>query len=391
MDTENIKKDISVLMISSDPAFFSVKVGTGNAVERHLQYADRVQSLDIIVFGGDVRDGRKVSKKLTIHPTGVRGARNILRARKISREIIKRKKIDLIVTQDPHATGLIGMYLKKKYRIPLIINIHGDFWNNAQWRKERMLHVLKDNVQKRTAPVADGIRVVSDGIKADLVKFGLPQEQIRIIHTPINVRQFVQLDSDQNLLIQKMRYKYGEKFILLFCGRLVAAKNLHFILDVVDQLKKRRQDFFLFVIGEGEQKAELEKKIIDYRLDPFVSLLGSKTHSDLVVYYHLADLLLLLSTNESFGKVIIEAGLAETPCLASATTGAQHIIQDGSTGFMVPINDLESTVDVLEEMIEYREQSKEMGIRAKELYQTRYATEKTISAIIKFWQEIARQ
>jgi len=383
-------KDISVLMISTDPGFFSSEASTGNVIERHTQYAERIGSLDIIVFGGKVSDSRNINHHLAIHATGVHGARNILRARKMARDIIKRKKINLIVTQDPHATGLIGTYVKKRFGIPLIINMHGDYWNNKQWKREQKIHIVKHNIQRRAIPMADGIRVVSDGIKEDLVKSKILKKRIRVIHTPINVRQFTHLELDQRLLVQKMRYKYGEKFIILFCGRLVTAKNLHFMIDVINILKKRRQDFFLFIIGEGEQRIELEKKVKGDQLEPFVGFLGGKMHNDLVMYYHLADLLLLLSTNESFGKVIIEAGLAETPCLASATTGAQHIIQDGSTGFMVPINDLDSSVDVLDEMIEYREQTKELGMRAAELYKKRYATEKTIEAIIDFWQEIAQ-
>ena len=308
----------------------------------------------------------------------------------MARAIVQKKKIHLVVTQDPHATGLVGSYLKKHFGIPLIVNIHGDFWSR-EWQRERLSHLIKRYIQHEVIRVADGIRAVSDGIRLSMEKKGIPRDRIRVIHTPINTNLFGQLTKEQQVFEQKLRYKYGDRFVIAFCGRLVAAKNLPFMIDVVRELMKRRKDFFMLIIGDGPMKQQVAEKISSAGAESRVAMLPGKPQNELVVYYHLADLLLLLSTNESFGKVIIEAGLAGTPCLASATTGAQHIIQDGSTGFIVPINDLTATADVLEEMIDYREQTKDLGSRARDLYSEKYTQARTYDLVVKFWMDVARQ
>ncbi len=378
---------ISVLMISADPTLLVQKNKPGDASERHAQYAERVRSLDIIVFGGTDPSAQQVSEKLTVYPTAASGVSHMVRAAAIGRALLSQKKIDLIVTQDPHATGYAGLRLKKRFHVPLIVHFHGDFLKNQNWRKERAGNFVKAMIQLWVTRRADGIRAVSQGIKDKLVAARISGKRIAVIPTPVS-EEFQKLSETQKVLLEKLRYKY-QGTVLLFCGRLAPAKNLLFMVRVIEQLRKRRSDFCLLVVGDGEERLSLEAEVKKKGLDGFIFLLGAKPHAELAVYYHLADLLLLLSTNESFGKVIIEAGLAGTPTLASATTGAASIIEDGKTGFIVPINDLAAAVDVLQEMIAYKEETKNLGAQAQILYRKLYAPEKTIDSIIALWQKVA--
>src|SRR3989344_2479228 len=100
-------------------------------------------------------------------------------------------------------------------------------------------------LQQHIIHAADGIRAVSDAIGLAVENHGVPRERIRVIHTPINTELFMALTKEQQLLEQKLRYKYGDRFIMLFCGRLVTAKNLLFTLEVIRGLMTRRKDFIL--------------------------------------------------------------------------------------------------------------------------------------------------
>lgn len=307
----------------------------------------------------------------------------------LGKKITREKKISLLVTQDPHATGFVGVRLKRRFQLPLIIHMHGDFWNNAHWRSESWRNRVKDYVQRSIVRHADALRVVSEGIRGKLLASGIPSEKIFVIHTPINDVLFASLTDTQKLLLEELRYKYQNRFILLFCGRLVAAKNLLFTLSVVRDLHKMRPEILLLIVGDGDQREQLKKSINEQHMEQYVVLLGSQLQDKLVVYYHLAHVLLLLSTNESFGKVIIEAGLAGTPTLASNTSGASHIIQDGTTGFLIPIHNHEAALDVLNEMIDQPEQTKQLGEWAQARYREQYASEKTIEHIVSLWKQVS--
>jgi glycosyltransferase involved in cell wall biosynthesis len=95
--------------------------------------------------------------------------------------------------------------------------------------------------------------------------------------------------------------------------------------------------------------------------------------------------MLLLSTNESFGKVIIEAGLMGVPTVASATLGAQTIIESEVTGLIVPINDARATREALEQLYSHREVVVALGQKAHSMYLQKYQRQQTIDAILNFW------
>ncbi len=380
---------LRVLMISLDPGLLDAHAGTGDALARHTLYASQVASLDIVVLGGKSPDTKNYGT-LTIHSTGAKGFSGLTRGVALARRIALERKVGLIVTQDPHATGWIGAKLKRELRIPLLVDMHGDFWNNRAWLGESWKHYVYASIQRKIVHAASRIRVVSYGIEAKLLAAGIPQDKIVVIPTPVNTTVFQNLDEHQKVLLEELRFKYQGKKIIVFCGRLVAAKNLHFLLDVADDLQKRRDDWILLIIGSGEEQSSLELQIKKLHVASHVQLLGSKPPLELAGYYQAALVMVLPSTNESFGKVIIEAGITGTPTLATETTGAKHIISDGRTGFLVPLNDRQAFLDVLDEMLEFPDQTKQLGEWAREQYLQQYAQGPTIQHIIALWQETAR-
>lgn len=373
--------DISILMISLDPQFLSE---SGDVINRHQKYADGLKRLDVIVLAGEPGIVRKLADNYYIYSAG-RGWGSLRRAYKIGLGLFVKNKYDLVDTQDPHATGIIGLWLSRRWHKPLEVHFHGDFWQNDYWLKESFKNRLYSIIQKKIVRKAAGIRVVSQRIKDKLLESGIPANKIAVIHTPINDELFnLPVDAEK---VEAIQTKYGKK-ILLSVGRLVAAKNLPFMLKVIKELKSRRHDFVLLMIGNGAQKNELLFLISQYHLQDTVFLLGEKEQHLLVDYYQAAYLLLFLSTNESFGKVIIEAGLRNTPTLASDTLGAMTIINDNQTGWLVNINNLQQTVDKLDYLLSNHQEVERVSLIAKEYFLTNYAQANTYQKISDFWQKI---
>jgi len=88
----------------------------------------------------------------------------------------------------------------------------------------------------------------------------------------------------------------------------------------------------LLIIGEGEERLLLEQLIIQHNLQDQVHLLGYK---DGAQYLLALDVFVLPSTKEGLPYVILEAGLAHLPVVASDLPGNRDIIDSGQTGFLV--------------------------------------------------------
>ncbi len=371
----------SILMISLDPGLLDAG-SSGDVIERHKHYAHKLKKLDIIVLAKSKKKKNQLTNNCNIYGFD-NTISSIFKAYSLGKKLFKKYNYDLIDTQDPHITGLIGYLLKRKFKSKLEVHFHGDFWNNKFWIKESFKNRIYNILQKIIVKKVDAIRVVNIRIKNKLIKSGVKKNIIKTINTAVNEEVFI-----KNIDSCKIQNKYNNKKILLFVGRFVKAKNLFFLLEVINKLKEKRNDFILLLIGEGEEKDKLNKFIQENNLNNFVNILESKTHEELALYYNAAYLLLLLSTNESFGKVIIEAGFTNTPTLSSKSLGPQDIIKDNINGYLVEINNLDQTLNKLNYLLDNENLVKQVGKEAKNNFLLKYSQKETYKKVDELWYNI---
>lgn len=376
-------KDISILMISMDTGLLGVS-GAGDVIARHQQYAQNLKNLDIIVFGKSDKTHNSLANNCHVYGVG-KNIFSFFKAKSLATKLYQKNKYDLIDTQDPHWTGLLGLILKKKFKTKLEIHFHGDFWQNNIWLNESSKNKIYNFLQHKIVPQADAIRVVSPAIKDKLIKDNIVANKIKVINTPVNEKEFTASVSDT--AIGEIKNKYNKK-IIFFAGRLVKAKNLPFLLEAVKLLGNKRKDFVLLIAGKGEYRDVVENFINNNNLEEVVFLLGPQKHQDLVTYFKAAYIHVLLSSNESFGKTIIEAGMTGLATLASKTLGASSIIDDQQNGWLVDINDLDTTVEKINMLLDSPEEVVNVGKVAKEDFIESYGQVKTFKIVNNFWQEI---
>src|SRR5215207_3419706 len=116
-----------VLMISLDDA--AATQPQGDARRRHLVYAERAGRLTMIVHTPPgVGDAIQASPYLTILPSNSRHKLTFIAdALRLARRVTD---IDLITTQEPFLTGLIGVWLRARLRVPLLVQNHSYFFGN---------------------------------------------------------------------------------------------------------------------------------------------------------------------------------------------------------------------------------------------------------------------
>ncbi len=123
-------------------------------------------------------------------------------------------------------------------------------------------------------------------------------------------------------------------------GELHPNKNWH---SAILAMKKLPERVHLLIIGKGEEEARLKQLIADNELNGRVHLLG---YLDGAKYLKAFDLFILPSKKEGLPYVLLEAGLASLPTIASDLPGNQDIIDDERTGWLI-----EPTPDKIAEII----------------------------------------
>jgi len=369
-----------VLMVSLDRTLLGTDY-SGDVLERHQEYARQAGQLDIIVFSKKGFKKKEISPQLTFYPTNSSTKLNyIFDAYNMAKDIYWPDKFDLIVSQDPFLAGLAGWLIKKRFKIPLLIDFHGDFWQNKYWLLEGgrwWFNWFFLILSKFLVSGADGIRVVSSGIRNKLTEGGVDRKKIRVIPTPVNLEKFENFNQEK---IKDLREKHAGKKILINVGRRDPAKDFKTLNKVVELIHQDYRNLVFYQIGADIHMKEDEK------LD--LVLMGKISQKELVDYYQTADVYISSSKHESFGKVLIEAMAAGLPIVATETTGSKEIIQDGLNGFLVPIGDSQALARKVLYLLNNPGKAKEMGENGRQMVRERFDWEKIIKEIISFWQDL---
>ncbi|MBU1176930.1 MAG: glycosyltransferase family 4 protein [Patescibacteria group bacterium] len=377
-----------VLMISSDRTLLSVN--SGDALDRHKKYADLAGQLDIIVFSKKGLKKRKISDNLRIYPTNsITKLNYVINAYEIIRSIYWPDKFDLVVCQDPFLTGLTGWIIKKRFKVPLLIHFHGDFWQNNYWLKKskRWWHLFWYNglllfLSKFLVNKADGIRVVSSGIKDKLIKAGVPKNKVKIIPTLVDLEKFEKYNSTR---VKKLKLENKNHKMIINVGlRDPSAKDYPTLFKAINLVYEKYRNLAFYQIGA---KICLQEKIKgDDNL--ILNSLGETGQKELINYYYASDIYVSSSCNESLGKTLIEAMVCGLPVVATNTTGSKEIVIDGKNGFLVPIGDSEALAKKILFLLNNPEKAKEMGQAGKKMVKEKFKQEKILKKVIKFWKEL---
>lgn len=126
-----------------------------------------------------------------------------------------------------------------------------------------------------------------------------------------------------------------EKTWLLTTAELHDSKGIDTMLSALATLREEGASLpHYIVLGEGDERWRLEKLIESYDLAKHVHLLGFVENAS--QYMSAADIFILPSRTEALGYVLIEAGMAKVPVIASRVGGIPEIIEHNKTGLLVP-------------------------------------------------------
>lgn len=217
-----------------------------------------------------------------------------------------------------HSNGLVievADVLARYHRKPFVITLYGtDIWHHDPLRHARF-HRLVQGAAHRV--------FYSRGLRARASKLGLAPEPSTVIHAPV-AKTFCGVSDEERRALRSDLGVGGEPL-------LVAVKRLHTVagypdlLDALPAVVRRLARAQLWIIGEGGQRAELERRTANLGLTGSVRFLGRIDNAHLWRYYAAADLFVLASHLESWGSVMVESLACGTPIVASATSGAQEV------------------------------------------------------------------
>ena len=176
--------------------------------------------------------------------------------------------------------------------------------------------------------------------------------------------------------------------MLVSVGRLSPEKGYLDLVEVYASIQREHPDWKLHIVGDGEERPAIEKKIDELGLGSHVVMHGYQKKDYINTLLEMASIYMMCSHTESFGIVLIEAQAYGIPCVAfSSAKGALEIIEHDENGYLIPNRDFEEMKTRVCTLIEDDKLRQKMGKRSRE-NALQYAKETVQQQWFAFLEEI---
>lgn len=174
----------------------------------------------------------------------------------------------------------------------------------------------------------------------------------QLMYNGIDIEKFNYNDESRIALRQQLKIHDDDK-VILAVGRLTAAKDYPNLLNAFKTLPEH---YRLIIIGEGELRGDIEKRIRELVLTSRVTLLGSI--NEVNKYYSACDLFVLASEWEGFGLVVAEAMACKRIAVCTDAGGVKEVV--GNADFIVPVSNPTALADKIVEVSELSAECKDI-------------------------------
>jgi 1,2-diacylglycerol 3-alpha-glucosyltransferase len=382
-----------VLMISLDKSLATQP--EGESVQRHLEYAERAGRLTIVTYSprlplpAGVDGAIHPSPQLTIIPTN--SFSRLTYPLDAYRLGLRAASVDLITTQDPFVTGLVGWRLRGRLRAPLLVQNHSHFFGNQAWLAERPIRYrLFSRLGEFVVRRADMYRTVNQREREAYLALGGSPEWVAVLPVMTASEKFAAPVAAN--MLQKIRDSLGlqpQHKVIVWVGRPIKTKRVPLMLQVFKQVVEQAPDARLLLVGDmALSPDDIPALSRELGIADKVILVGKVVHSDLPAYYHLAQVFAITSAYEGMPRVLGEAAAAGLPMVGmDSAAGVAEFIQDGANGYVCRDGDVQGMAEQLLKLLLNAELSRRLGVAARDLALTRYNAANNADAVVALWQK----
>lgn len=238
---------------------------------------------------------------------------------------------DLIHISTPSPLGYFSLKYALRNNIPVTSIYHTHFISYIKYYTknapivtpalESMITIHNKHFYNR----CDRVFAPTEAMINDLSEKNFDANHMRIWPRGINLELFDPNKRDENFV---KGITGNSKLNILFVSRLVWEKNLEVLIEMYEQIERKKLPYNLIIAGNGVAKQDMMERM------PKAHFMGHVDHQDLSRLYASADYFVFTSITETFGNVITEAMASGVPCLIADGGGSRSLIKQGINGFL---------------------------------------------------------
>ena len=177
---------------------------------------------------------------------------------------------------------------------------------------------------------------------------------------------------------------------LLFVGQIYPRKGVLQLLRSLDIVRRKMPEVNLDIVGnltDAKYLAALNAYIEQHQMSRHIRFLGRVDEAALKRAYAECRVLVLSALEEGTPAVLLEAMAAGKPVVATSVGGVPHIVDDGSNGFVVPVNDIQGFAERIIILLSNRGLREQMGQAAREKAE-RHRLETIMAQTVEVYRDV---
>jgi glycosyltransferase involved in cell wall biosynthesis len=293
----------------------------------------------------------------------------------------RRERPHIVHTHTSKA-GVLGRAAARLAHVPIVVHTpHGNVFDGyfSGWKTRLFVHA-----ERRAARWTDRIiELTPGGIEEHLAKGIGRREQFVHIFSGIDLAPY----DDARRRREDTRARLGARngdFLVGAIGRLEPVKGFTYFMAAAQRIAESAPRARFVHAGDGSQAAEIERQ--RGALNGRMTFLGLR--DDVPALMAAFDVLVVPSLNEGMGRVILEAGAAGTPVVASRVGGIPDVVRDGETGVLIPPRDPAAIAEAVIALERDRARGRAMGEAGRAHVAPAFSVKRMVMRIEALYEEL---
>lgn len=269
--------------------------------------------------------------------------------------LMRRFKPDVVHLNSSKA-GIAALAARLSGVRTILFTVHGWAWNEDRPLYQKILIAV---MYFFTCVLCHKIIAVSHAAAKQARFLPIRKKNLIVIHNGVGALPLLSRSEARKTLLPESTHTFWVGVI----AELHPIKGLPTLIEAYEHFAPDFPRSELVLLGEGQQRSRLERQIRLEGVSGTTHLLGYIEHAD--TYLSAFDVFVLPSRSEGLPYVLLEAGKAGVPVIATQVGGIPEIIEDGMTGLLVPYGDRSALTEALESLGRNEALRNELGARLK--------------------------
>lgn len=290
-------------------------------------------------------------------------------------DIITERRIEVIHTHG-YKSDILGYLAARKAGIPCISTPHG-FAGKVDLKLATFIRLGVMALRR-----FDLVVPLSEELMSDMRRFNVPEQKTRFVRNGVDLK-------DIGAELETLSASDATQKTVGFIGQMIPRKGVVDLLEIFNRLHEEDSSLRLQLVGDGNQRPELEERAARLGCGSSVEFLGFR--SDRLQLLSGFNLFVMTSSLEGIPRCMMEAMAVGVPVVAYDIPGVDQLVEHGRTGLLAPLGDKRALAECCRQVLSDPELSSRLVSNARKHIEDHYSAGRMAREYEALFAELVRR